>query len=68
MLLRIVKFLIRPFVKSALKKVASDPEFIEAKENMARIEKELKSDLKEYEEKHGEGSIDPRVKQMIDRM
>jgi len=68
MLLRIVKFLIRPIVKSALKKIESDPEYIEAKESEARISKELKSDLKEYEEKYGEGSIDPRVKRMIDRM
>ena len=68
MLLRIVKFLIRPFVKSALKKIESDPEWIEAKEGQARISKELKSDLKEYEKKWGDDSLDPRLKEMIDRM
>jgi len=66
--LKLIKWFLRPMVRKALKTLENDPEFIASTDSMNKIAAELKNDLKNYEKHHGQGSIDPRVAQMINRL
>ena len=66
--LKLLKWFLRPVVRKALKKLENDPDYVASTDSINKLTVKLKNDLKNYEKRHGKGSMDPRLAQIINRL